>query len=78
MEESISSKMVELDEEEEEEKQRETAVMDNESLPLQGTSGTEVHGSNETQGISEDGADDDDDDYEDDFEVLVIPVLIMC
>lgn len=70
MEESISSKMVELDEDEEEEKQRETAVMDDEAFSLQGMNGAEAQDLYNTQETNE--PEDDDDNYEDDFEVGMI------
>lgn len=67
VEESISSKMVELDEEEEE-KRRQTAVMEDEALFLQGINGAEAHESYENQEIPGTG---DEDNYEDDFEVKI-------
>ncbi|XP_063871440.1 cytoplasmic dynein 2 intermediate chain 1-like isoform X2 [Scylla paramamosain] len=66
MEESILSKMVEIDEEEEEDKQRGASMMDVESLSLQGMSGAQPPESHTGLPVSDAG--DDDDNYEDDFE----------
>ena len=70
VEESISSKMVEIDEEEEEDKQRGAYMMEVESMSMNGTDPPESYTG---LPVSEAGGDDGgDDNYEDDFEVMMI------
>lgn len=76
VEESISSKMVEVDEEEEEEKLRGTSMMDEESLSSQGMSGAQVLESYNGLGVH-DAEGHDEDNYEDDFEVRMIKLLLL-